>query len=81
MLILVLFKALIASTLLTPHISSSSFIHMSGQHPIHPPSPVILRGYSIMSSHSTPFSIHHQPSVNFTVLKIYIHLHPSLVPS
>jgi len=53
-------------------------LHMSGQHP---PTPVILRGYSMVSSHATPFSIHHQPSVIVRVLKIYIHLLPSLVPS
>ena len=60
------------------HCFFTSF-HMSGQHPIHPPTPLIL-----VSTHATLFSIHHQPSVLFRALTIYIQLLqllPSLVPS
>ena len=81
MLILVLFKALIASTLPTPHIASSPLFTCLDSILYIPHPPVLLGGYSMVSSHATPFSIHHQPSVIFRVLKIYIHLLPSLVPS
>lgn len=81
MLILVLFEALIASTFLTPHITCSPLFTCldSILYILHPPG--ILRGYSMVLSHATPFSIHHQPSVIFRVLKIYSHLLLSLVPS
>lgn len=73
-LILLLLKALIVSTLLTLHIASSPLFTCLD-------TPVILRGYSVVSSHVTPFSIHHYPLVIFRVLKIYIYLLPSLVTS